>query len=196
MSPDEFADSLCERIRNGRSLNSHGFEPVYYVVYDPKRTRDAMKFEKSLKARLDGEGFAVFEFNVFRELWSVLESNEDEWPELEAYAEENPLEWDELQETLSETARGSGGQSESLADRLKAKLRETEGSEKPVMLVTGVHALHGFMRPGDLENLLNGEFVCPTVFFYPGKTEGRDGLRFLNFSKADTNYRSEHLELP
>lgn len=196
MAFEAFADSLCEKITNGRSLNSHGFEPVYYVVYDPKRTREAMNFRKILKPRLEDAGYTVFEFNVFRELWSILESNQDEWSELEAYAEENPLEWDELQETLSEIARGSGGQSESLADRLKKKLRGTEGSEKPVMLVTGVHALHGFMRPGDLENLLNGEFVCPTVFFYPGKKEGRDALKFLNFCKTDANYRSEHLELP
>lgn len=152
---------------------------------------------RSLAAKLRSDGHLVEEFNLFAELKELLTKNED-WDAITEWDKENPLEWQELQATLSDIAED---REEGLAARLLTcleKLHEKSKNEPlpPVLLVTGLEALHCFMRPGALENKLNGHFWYPTVFFYPGEKEGKTGLNFLGINGVDGNYRSEHLSVP
>lgn len=196
MSSDElnFWDGLCHEIER-RALGSTSYEPIYYVVFDPQRTVEIQKEIRAFTVKLQENGYTPTEFNCFDELWNLLEADAD-WSEIEEWDRENPLEWGEMQGTLSAIAEGGDSFVERLRKTLRTACAASAQSSKSVVLVTSLEVLHGFTRPGHIESQLNGEFGCPTIFFYPGRTEGKSGLRFLNFYDLDANYRSAHLEVP
>ncbi len=80
-----------------------------------------------------------------------------------------------------------------LLKRLEQSLRELEGKQHALLLVTDLEALHPFMRIGAIESQLQGEFHVPTIFLYPGVRTGKTRLKFLGFYPEDGNYRSVHV---
>lgn len=183
-----FSETLLSR---RRSLGSSGYEPVYYLVYSPERTVEMQNIKESLTSRLVQEGVTVHVFDVFQAVWRIWEEDPN-WREILEWNRENPEGGKDLQETLSSVLDDSG----AIVTRLREAIQSAAQKERAVLFVTGLEALHSYLRPGSLENRLNGEFSVPTVFFYPGRMEGKNGLRFLNFYSLDVNYRSGHFAVP
>ncbi|HOD42054.1 MAG TPA: DUF1788 domain-containing protein, partial [Candidatus Wallbacteria bacterium] len=73
------------------------------------------------------------------------------------------------------------------------KLDEIKDQTNPILLVTDLEALHPYLRIGAIESQLQGKFVAPTIFFYPGERTGKTKLKFLGFYPDDGNYRSVHV---
>ena len=192
MSLDEFKSDIARRLLHPHAVNSHGYEPVWYLVYDSKRTVEMIGFRQSLANYLETQGLNPVSFSIADALWAIFESDAD-WEEVKCFDEEE-LSSEDLLVTLKamiDTAEGN-----LLVERPKEALQTASRKFNAVLLVSGFEALHGLLRPGSLEAQLNGAFTCPTVFFYPGRMEGKAGLRFLNFHPVDANYHSEHLEVP
>lgn len=73
-------------------------------------------------------------------------------------------------------------------------LAEAAKTPKSVVLLTDVEMLHPLIRVSAFEQVLQGKFSVPTVFFYPGRrgTVG-DNPSYLGFYQSDGNYRSTHI---
>lgn len=193
MSLDEFKADLARRLLQPHAVNSQGYEPVWFLVYDPCRVAEMNVFRHSLSKYLQTQGLTPVEFRVIDALWDIFESDID-WGDIKSL-DDDELDPKELMATLKAVIEPSSNDNK-LVERIKNALLVAKKEANPVLFVSGLEALHGLMRPGSTEAKLNGCFTCPTVFFYPGKTEGKAGLRFMNFHPVDANYHSEHLEVP
>lgn len=193
MSLDDFKKDLACRLLQPHSVNSQGYEPVWFLVYEPSRTVEMNAFRLSLCKYLQTQGMSPIEFSVADALWEIFESDID-WQDIKSL-DEDELDAKELMATLKAVIEPDSDHNQ-LVERIKDALISAKGKSKPVLLVSGFEVLHGLMRPGSIEAKLNGCFTCPTVFFYPGKTEGKAGLKFMNFHPVDANYHSEHLVVP
>lgn len=195
MTNDECFNRLLMAVQNERSISSTGYEPVFYLVYPPEKTFEVQKgFLRPFKNFLKENGHKPIVFDVYDEVWNILESYDD-WQDLCQALKQDPSMVSDLEPTISELVDSPSGS--ALLQRLRDALKEAQecDDEKPVLLVTGLEALHRITRPGTLEGRLTGEFAVPTIFFYPGTMEGGAGLSFLGFYTVDSNYRSEHFDL-
>lgn len=195
MTSDEFFNKLLRSIQNERSIGSAGYEPVFYLVYPLAKTfRVQKEIFSPFKTLLKEKGHKPIVFNVYDEVWKILESCDD-WKEMCQTLKQNPSRVSDLDPTIRELVDSPSNS--ALLQRLLEVLKKARGcaEEKPVILVTGMEVLHRITRPGTIEGRLTGEFAVPTIFFYPGKMEGGAGLSFLGFYTVDSNYRSEHFDL-
>jgi hypothetical protein len=77
---------------------------------------------------------------------------------------------------------------------LTAILDEAAQTPKSVLLLIDVEMLHPLIRVSAFEQILQGRFKVPTVFFYPGLSGNvGDNPSFLGIYTSDGNYRSTHI---
>lgn len=194
MSLSEFWDEVIQKLKLPIALGSRSYEPVYYLVYDPSRTREIRQEIPSFLARLRQEGLTPIELDFHKLIWEILE-NDPDWLDIRDAIRSEPDNENDLMDTIREMVNGYG---DPLVSRIAKTIEDASSDmdKHPVVIITGLEVLHGITRPGTIENRLVGHFSCPTVFFYPGKQEGKTGLAFLNFHPLDGNYRSEHIVIP
>lgn len=180
-------DELMERIRQGREFGHASFEPVYYLIFSPREILEAKRMLPAWIARLRNDGWDVHQFSVAEEIARILEQAPMRKIWLAA-DRKSPLAWEKTNQSLSNTLTNG-----SLQARLQARLASLQGSDKAIMLVTDLEALHPYLRIGTIEGQLAGHFCVPTVFLYPGERTGKTKLRFLGFYPEDGNYRSVHV---
>jgi Domain of unknown function (DUF1788) len=180
---------LLSRIDRGREISHASFEPIYYLIFNPKDILTVKrKIQETWKVKLEKEGWEVSCFSIAasiqqvwqgdlrRPLWLLSDDDEPQNPKDVSDALTNALE--------------NGALIQSDLERLLSSL---EGKTKPIVLVTDLEALHPYLRIGAIESQLQGKFTVPTVFFYPGTREGKTSLSFLGFYPPDGNYRSVHV---
>ena len=68
-------DELMQRIRRGRELGNTSFEPVYYLVFEPKEILSVKRNMPGWTARLKNEGWDVYCFSVADEIQQVLQQD-------------------------------------------------------------------------------------------------------------------------
>ena len=188
-SLDESFQELRTKIKQGRELNFVSFEPIYYLVFDPSEILEAKRKLRSWKATLSKkDNFKVEEFSIAQEIHKILENHEEkeDWIEHEKYAGYVPSEYSN---TIKEVILEDG----ELVEKIKKKLEKLSQHSNGLLLVTDLEALHSFLRIGQIEAELMGQFNIPTVFLYPGTRTGKTGLKFLGFYPDDGNYRSVHV---
>lgn len=181
-------DELVERIRRGRELGSASFDPIYYLVFDPKRILEVKRQTPAWVARLKNEGWEVHCFSVAQEIGAILRHDPRRSLWLAA-DKKSPLDWNKANQSLANALMNGA----SLQHRLEALLDTLEGNPNGILLVTDLEALHPYLRIGAVESQLQGRFSVPTVFFYPGVRTGKTQLKFLGFYPDDGNYRSVHV---
>lgn len=181
-------DELRERIRHGRELGHASFEPVYYLVFPPESILEVKRQTPAWEAKLHQEGWDVQLFSIAEQLWDLLKQDPF-WPLWVAQDEKSPTDWKKTNDALAARATAEDG----LLQRLENKLRELEGDENALLIVTDLEALHPFLRIGSIESKLHGSFYVPTIFLYPGTRTGKTRLKFLGFYPEDGNYRSVHV---
>lgn len=183
---DDF-NELIERIRYGRELSQASFEPIYYLVFEPKLILEVKRQMPAWIAKLRNNGWEVFTFSIAENITSILQNAplRKIWLTADRRA---PLAWDKTNQSLA-NALANG----ALESRLMAQLEQLEGRDNAILLVTDLEALHPYMRIGSIESKLQGKFSVPTVFLYPGERTGKSRLRFLRFYPEDGNYRSVHV---
>jgi hypothetical protein len=182
-------DELMERVRQGRELGHASFEPVYYLVFQPRHILNVKRELPAWTARLHNEGWEVQRFSVAEQIASILGGAplRTLWLNADRKA---PLNWEKTNQALANALTNG---SDTLHGRLKARLDQLEGHKHAIMLVTDLETLHPYTRIGAIESQLYGSFHVPTVFFYPGERTGKSRLKFLGFYPEDGNYRSVHV---
>lgn len=181
-------DELTRRIEAGREFSHASFEPIYYLVFNPREILEVKRQMPAWCARLKNKGWHVETFSIAEHVKAILANApmRKVWLAADAKA---PLDWDKANKSLANALTGR----DQLQERLEQKLRELEGRKDAILLVTDLEALHPYLRIGAIEAQLQGKFHVPTVFFYPGVRTGKTRLKFLGFYPEDGNYRSVHV---
>lgn len=181
-------DELMQRIRRGRELENTSFEPVYYLVFDPKEILSIKRSMQGWTARLKNEGWDVYCFSIADEVQQVLQ--QDPRRKLWLMSEkQSPQDTDKVNKSLT-NALANG---KLLHERLEALLASIADKPEAILFVTDLEALHPYLRIGAVESQLQGKFAVPTVFLYPGVRTGKTRLKFLGIYPDDGNYRSVHV---
>lgn len=181
-------DELRERIRHGRELGHASFEPIYYLVFDPKLILEVKRQTPAWIAKLHQEGCEVHTFSIAEHIWQLLK-DDPFWSLCVMEDKSSPLDWSRTNKALADILMADN----ALLKRLEATLEPLEGKRNALLLVTDLEALHPFLRIGAIESQLQGKFHVPTVFLYPGVRTGTTRLKFLGFYPEDGNYRSVHV---
>jgi len=184
---DDF-NELLERIRRGRELSAASFEPVYYLVFEPKQILTVKRTTNAWMARLRNEGWEAQTFSVAQEIVEILQ-NDRRRPLWLQQDRGGPEHWARANQALTNALV----QGDALQKRLETRLAALQGRSNPLLLVTDLEALHPYLRIGAIEGQLHGRFLVPTVFLYPGIRTGKTRLKFLGFYPDDGNYRSVHV---
>lgn len=183
---DDF-DELMERVRRGRDLIGTGYDPVYYLVFHPKHILAVKQQTGAWVARLANEGWQPEVFSIGEAISEILKNSPLRRLWLAA-DRQNAIAWDKTNQALTnELAKGA------LQARLQAVLAELALRPNGILLVTDLEGLHPYLRIGTVESQLQGKFLVPTIFLYPGERTGASRLRFLGFYPEDGNYRSVHV---
>ena len=183
----DFAE-LLRRVEAGREFTHASFEPIFYLVFDPREILDVKRNTPAWQARLENDGWDVHTFSVADQVADIIEKAplRNIWLSGDRKA---PLEWGRTNGALANALISHG----QLQGRLEALLSSLEGKANAIVLVTDLEALHPYLRIGAIEAQLQGKFHVPTVFLYPGTRAGKTQLRFLGFYPEDGNYRSVHV---
>ena len=181
-------DELIRRVEAGREFSHASFEPIYYLVFNPREILEVKRQMPAWCARLKNKGWHVESFSAAVEIAAILKNApmRKVWLAADSKA---PLDWEKSNKSLANALTGRN----QLQERLEEKLSELEGRKDAILLVTDLEALHPYLRIGAIEAQLQGKFHVPTVFFYPGVRTGKTRLKFLGFYPEDGNYRSVHV---
>jgi Domain of unknown function (DUF1788) len=184
---DNFSE-LVHRVEAGREFVDASFEPIFYLVFDPRDILEVKRKTPGWQARLENSGWHVHTFSIAKEVTDILETAPQRkfWLAGDRKA---PLEWRQTNGALANALTAQG----QLQAQLEALLSSLEGEINTIVLVTDLEALHPYLRIGAIESQLQGKFHVPTVFLYPGTRMGKTQLRFLGFYPEDGNYRSVHV---
>jgi hypothetical protein len=187
--PSFMADfnELVERLRQGWQLTSSGFEPIYYLVFDPRHILEVKEQTPAWIARLRIEGWVPYTFSVSEAVTEILTASplRKLWLAAER---KDPLAWEKTNQALTNELRKG-----ALLARLEQALAKAAEQPNGLLLVTDLEGLHPYLRIGTLEGQLIGKFQAPTIILYPGKSVGKNRLRFLGFYPEDGNYRFVHI---
>ncbi|GAB1471751.1 hypothetical protein MASR2M66_26290 [Chloroflexota bacterium] len=183
---DNFSE-LVQRVRAGREMGHASFEPIYYLIFQPKEILDVKRYLPAWTAKLRNEGWDVHLFSIATAVTEILENAPMRKVWLAADGK-SPLSWEKTNLSLANAVTNG-----SLKERIEAKLESLKDKKNAILLVTDLEALHPYTRIGAIESQLYGKFHAPTVFFYPGERTGKTRLKFLGFYPEDGNYRSVHV---
>lgn len=181
-------DELIGRIRRGRELGHAGFEPIYFLIFEPKKILEVKRKTPYWISRLKNEGWDVHCFSIATEIQVILQND----PRRALWLlgdRQDPQNWDKTNKSITNALVKSA----ALQKRLEDKLVSLEGQPNAMMIVTDLEALHPYLRIGAIESQLQGKFSIPTVFLYPGIRIGKTDLKFLGFYHGGGNYRSVHV---
>jgi hypothetical protein len=193
---DKF-DELRHRLGRGRTMDSSGTEPIFYLVFAVAQILEVKRQTKAWVAKLANDGWAVVTLsmadavqevlgrNKLRKLW--LQTERDILAQSER--QRNAIDFREINKTLAASLL-EGNELQQVIER---KLGDAESQKNGLLLITDLEALHPYLRINTIESKLQGRIHCPVVILYPGKREGKTSLRFLEFYPPDPNYRSEHI---
>jgi len=193
---DKF-DEVCIRLGQGRSLESTGSDPIYYLVFPVTEILAVKRQTRAWVAKLENQGWRVVIFSMAKAVNAVLRGHKlrKQWltgeKMLLSQVEHTgaAMEFGEINKTLAKAlTEGS-----ELLDLLKAGIEGASSHPGGLLLITDLESLHPYLRINSIEAQLQGAVRCPVVVLYPGKREGKTSLRFLEFYPADPNYRSEHI---
>lgn len=193
---DKF-DEVCLRLGQGRSLESSGSDPIYYLVFPVSDILTVKRQTRAWVAKLENQGFQVVTFSMAKAINTVLRGHKlrKQWLLGEktllsqAIRSGKPIEFRDINTTLAKAlTEGS-----ELLQLLQSKMEEASSHPDGLLLITDLEALHPYLRINSIEAQLQGQVRCPVIVLYPGKREGKTSLRFLEFYPADPNYRSEHI---
>lgn len=88
-----------------------------------------------------------------------------------------------------ETVHGVLSEYQPLDDLVARRVPDGADPERDIVFLTRAGALFPVYRTSSLLDQLKGKVSVPTVLFYPGRTDGPTGLRFMGILDAEHNYR-------
>ena len=107
-------DELRERIRHGRELGHAGFEPIYYLIFDPAEIIEVKRLTPAWIARLRNEGWDVSVFSIAEAIEDIL-SIDPRRPLWHIAQKKAPHDWEKTNQALANALITNG----ALQQRLK-----------------------------------------------------------------------------
>jgi len=184
--------------RPATSVNARQGDSVYNVHYDPAEWAMLRMKLPMIRKRLEDAGFTAHIHSLADIIQDILVENSRQVDALKKL-EHRPLPHKTHTETLYNIlAKKRTGEvldlSSPIVQRFQTIIQEAAKTPKSVLLITDIEMAHPLVRVSAFEQILQGKFALPTVFFYPGKrgTVG-DNPSFLGVYPSDGNYRSTHI---
>lgn len=173
---------------------------VFNFHYLPNQWATVRGHFPRIRARLEKEGFTP-QFHSFANIIDEILERDAKQPIEAMTAAEGKFTLphktytETLQHFLTKTPADHSLTLESpVVARLITILDEAAETPKSVLLLTDVEMLHPLIRVSAFEQILQGRFRVPTVFFYPGRRGSvGDNPSFLGIYNSDGNYRSTHI---
>ncbi len=180
------------------SVNARQGDRVYNLHYDPSEWAALRLKLPMIRQRLESSGFTPHVYSFADLLQGILAENPRQIDALKKL-EQRPLPHATHSETLYNilAKKRTGeplGLDSPIVQRLHDVIQEAAKTPKSVLLITDIEMAHPLVRVSAFEQILQGKFAVPTVFFYPGKrgTVG-DNPSYLGVYPSDGNYRSTHI---
>lgn len=180
------------------SVNARQGDRVYNVHYDPSEWEKLRMKLPMIRKRLEDAGFTPHIQSLADLIEEILVENSRQVDALKKL-EHRPLPHKTHTETLYNIlAKKRTGDvldlSSPIVQKFQTIIQEASKTPKSVLLITDIEMAHPLVRVSAFEQILQGKFEVPTVFFYPGKrgTVG-DNPSFLGVYPSDGNYRSTHI---
>ena len=158
--------------------------PFFITSFSPKNQIEVDKALKGLKNKLENQGIAVLEINLYDLAFSILnhELGEGEIFEIEQASDKVEFK-DSLQSVLDVN--------EVLMPAIKKLIDE---SSAKLYFLTGIGLVFPFLRSHNiLNNLQNVAKYAPTITFFPGVYDGHS-LELFSLLKDDNYYRAFNID--
>lgn len=180
-SLDERFQTLQQRLKEGVGIRSTGDEPVYYLVVEPDKLREARRAIKRWLPRFELESWSVDTLSMAAVLNSVLRGHRMRtfWLRGE---EKKPLDFDLHNKTIAAALRDNEAFRQALVDKQEEMSRQANG----LLFITELEVLHPYLAASTVEKQLQGKVRVPTVLLFPGLPK----LRFLGIYDPIPDYRA------
>ncbi len=140
-SLDADFDELLERMRQGREFSHASFEPVYYLIFDPKQILDVKRKLPAWSARLRNDGWAVHSFSVAQAVLDILQHAPQRkfWLSSER---KSPQSGENINKSLVNALSNGALQSRLAAVLEELSTKQSDGN--PILLLTDLEGLHPY----------------------------------------------------
>ena len=114
-------DELIRRVEAGREFSHASFEPIYYLVFNPREILEVKRQMPAWCARLKNKGWHVETFSIADEVAAILNNSPMRkiWLAADSKA---PLAWEKANKSLANALTGRN----QLQERLEEKLSELD----------------------------------------------------------------------
>jgi hypothetical protein len=161
-------NELLRRVAAGREFAHASYEPIFYLVFDPRQILEVKRQMPGWKSRLEQEGWETHTFSIADHVAEI--HRKDPMRKLWLTGDRKAsLDWERTTKSLTNALVSQN----QLQSQLEDLLSSLEGRTRSIVLVTDLEALHPYLRIGAVEAQLQGKFHVPTIFFYPGTRMGR-----------------------
>lgn len=180
------------------AVNARQGDRVYNFHYEPHDWAKLRLKLPMIRKRLEDAGFNPHIHSLADIMEKIFSDNEriiDAMKKQEHRALPHEKHTETLYNILAKKRTGEQlDLSSPIVQRLDNLIQDAAKIPQSVLLITDVEMAHPLVRVSAFEQVLQGRFIVPTVFFYPGKrgTVG-DNPSFLGVYPSDGNYRSTHI---
>lgn len=199
-----FEDKTEELIRllgsAASNVNARQGDRVFNYHYDPAHWAEMRALLPKMVVRLEGQGFSPQVHSFADIVTDILGTEGAAAMEAMAKAETtSKLPHKTYTATLQQLLTGQPPShpltlESPIVKRLLALLEQAAQTPKALLLLTDIEMLHPLIRVSAFEQVLQGKFLVPTIFFYPGRRGNiGDNPSYLGIYKSDGNYRSTHI---
>ena len=158
--------------------------PFFIAPFSPKNQIEVDKAIKGLKNKLENQGIAVLEINLYDLAFSILNQELGEGEIFELEQQVDKTEFKEALQSVLDVNEVLMPAIKKLIDKSSAKL----------YFLTGIGLVFPFLRSHNiLNNLQNVAKSGPTITFFPGVYTGHS-LELFGLLKDDNYYRAFNID--
>jgi len=168
-------------------LSTYTDMPFGIFLYPPEDEWELRQALRDLVVRLENAGKTVQRLSMVQLLEQAIEAA---GLSLEEIAQgEADLGIAMVRDTIRDVLSGKAAGSTPLDQLVAEAVDSSKPTTSHIVFLERVGALFGLHRPSALLENLHHKVSHPVVLFYPGQRDGPAGLRFMDESEADHNYR-------
>lgn len=172
---------------SGAGLSTYTDMPFGIFLYPPEDEWELRGELRNLVIRLENVGKTVQRLSMAVLLEEAIQAaglSVEEISDAEA-----TLGLEMVRDTLRDVLSGKAAGSVPLDELVAQSIDISKPKSSHIIFLERVGALFDLHRPSALLENLRNRISHPVVLFYPGQRDGPAGLRFMDESEADHNYR-------
>ncbi|MBK1834747.1 BREX protein BrxB domain-containing protein [Roseibacillus ishigakijimensis] len=196
---DQKIDELIRRLGAPEgTTNARQGDQVFNVHYPPHLWAELRTRLPKLMARLKDQSYAPRHCSLLALMEKIFGDNGKKIALLrrsEARQQSHQAFTDTLHSILANKKPGESLDLESpIVAAIEEEIQAAASKPNGLLLITDIEMAHPLLRVSAFEQVLQGRFAVPTVFFYPGERGNiGDNPSYLGVYPSDGNYRSTHI---